>query len=302
MPRIGYLCPGPREVYADRVDAFFQGLRDLGYVEGETVSIERRFSPTGNTDARWPELVKELVALSVDIIVTESSTPAGIAAKQLTSTIPIVVVDTSFPVETGLVETLARPGGNVTALVGIAPGEAAKHVDLLRALAPGLTTVVDFVDVNLPTWTASWAEFRAAAESVGVDAQRIDLRSAEEVDAAFAFPLMDRAQALNISSGSLLFPVREHVAQLALQHHLPAITTSVPFVESGALMSYGTNIAAVSRRGAIFVDKILKGTRPADLPVELPTVFDFAVNVRTAQALGLTIPPDVAAQVTRWIQ
>jgi putative ABC transport system substrate-binding protein len=301
MPRIGYLQQGPREVYAPQVDAFVDGLRDLGYVENETVKIEWRFAPSSSSDAPWSQLVTDLVALPVDIIVA-NTTPAAIAAKQVTSAIPIVAANIASPVETGLVASYARPGGNVTALPTNAPGLEAKHFDLLLAVVPGLTATVDIVDTTLgPSGVARWVEFSAAAESAGVDAQRVDVSSAEEFESAFSLPVIQRAQAMNINAASLGEPIRERIAQLALQYDLAAIATG-NYAEKGLLMGHGANVPAIARRAAVFVDKILKGTRPADLPVELPSVFDLAVNLRTAQALGLTIPPDVAAQVNQWIQ
>jgi putative ABC transport system substrate-binding protein len=301
MPRIGYLQLGPREVFAYQVDPFLEGLRDLGYVEDDTVKIDWRFAPSSSSDVPWSKMVADLVALPVDIIVA-NTTPAALAAKQVTSAIPIVAVNIASPVETGLVASYARPGGNVTALPTNAPGLEAKHFDLLRAVVPDLTAAVDIVDATLgPSGTARWAEFRAAAESTGVDAQRVDVRSPEEFEAAFSLPVVHQVQAMNIVALALGQPIRETIAELALQHHLAAIAAG-SYAEKGLLMGYSANPPAIARRAAVFVDRILTGARPADLPVELPTVFDFAVNVRTAQALGLTIPPDVAAQVTQWIQ
>ena len=299
VPRIGYLGLGPREARAATVvDHFLQGLRELGYVEGETVAIEWRFGPPGLGDAPWPTLATDLVGLPIDIIVADN-TAAALAAKQVTSTIPIVALAVAYPLESGLIASPARPGGNLTALAGVRPGQDAKHFELLRAVVPGLTGTVHLNAVTTPT--ASWEEFRAAAESAGVGVQRILLRSADEVEAAFALPVVGAAQAINIGSAALLYRIRERVAQLALQHHLAAITTS-GYAEKGLLMNYGAALPAINRRAAVFVDKILKGARASDLPVELPNVFDLAVNIRTAQALGLTIPPDVAMQVTQWIE
>jgi putative ABC transport system substrate-binding protein len=301
LPHIGYLGLGPRQAYVDREDAFVEGLRDLGYVEGQTVSIDWRIGPTGQVgDAPWSKLAMELVELSVDIIVTDS-TPAAVAAREATSTIPIVATSIAYPLESGLVASLARPGGNLTALAAQRAGENAKHVELLRAIVPSLTASVDFVDVTLPSWGASWDEFRAAAESAGVDAERVDLHSAAEVEAVFELPVVGTAQAVNIAAGSLLFGSRERVAQLALEHHLAAIGGN-SYADKGLLMSYAANLPAVSRRAAVFVDKILKGTPVGDLPVEMPSVFGLAINLTTAQKLGLTIPADVAAQVTQWIE
>jgi putative ABC transport system substrate-binding protein len=283
------------------VDAFLQGLRDLGYIEGQTISIEWRFTPTG-PGSRVSELAAELVALDVDLIAVETSTLATQAAAQATSTIPIVAVNFSFPVQTGVVVSLARPGGNVTGVSGIAPGEYAKHLDLLRDVVPGLTRVVTLVDPNNAGSVQHWEELRAAGQVAGVQVDRVDLQTTAELEPAFEFPAFAAAQALSLAgAAALLQPIRERVAELALQHHLAGIATS-SYAEVGLLMNYGVSPTAVSRRGATYVDKILKGMKPADLPVELPTKFDFVVNLRTANALGLNIPPDVAAQVTEWIQ
>ena len=188
-----------------------------------------------------------------------------------------------------------------TALPASAPGLEAKHFDLLHAVVPGLTAAVDVVGTTLgPSGTARWAEFRAAAESAGVNAERVDVSSAEEFEASFSLPVIQRAQAMNIKALSLGTPIRERIAQLAMQYGLAAIGGS-DYVEKGLLLSYSPNGPAISRRAAVFVDKIRKCDRPVDLPVELPTVFDMDFNVRTAQPLRLTIPPDVASQVTQWI-
>jgi putative ABC transport system substrate-binding protein len=284
------------------VDAFLGALRDLGYVEGQTIAIEWRFAPAGgvNDAAVHAELAAELVRLPVDVIVSLSSTSATLAAKAATSTIPIVAT-ASVPVESGLVASLARPSGNVTGVSG-AVGENAKHLDLLRSVVPGLTRAAALFDVANPANAPQWDEFRQAAETAGVQAQRIDLYSTSDLERAFDVAELGGAQALSVIAQVLLTPVRKRVVELALQHRLPSIGRQGEWAEAGLLMTYGANFLALVRRAAVYVDKILRGARPADLPIEQPNVFDFVINLKTAQALGLTIPPDVAAQVTQWIQ
>jgi putative ABC transport system substrate-binding protein len=308
MPRLGYLSPGPREGRADVVNAFVEGLRDLGYVEGQTIAIEWRFAPAGSEaftsaagrDAAWAELATELVRLPVDVIVSLSSTPASLAAKAATNTIPIVVLAAN-PVETGLVASLSHPGGNVTGPIGIV-GVNTKHLELLRSVVPGLTRAAAFGDTTQPASAPQWDEFRRAAETAGVESQMVDLSSTDDLEHAFDLVESGGAQALSVISTALLLPVRERVAKLALKHRLPAIARGDGYAQAGLLMTYGANTLWGPRRAAVYVDRILRGAKPADLPVEQPTVFDFVVNLKTAQALGLTIPPDVAAQVTKWIQ
>jgi putative ABC transport system substrate-binding protein len=273
MPRLGYLSLGPREAYAETVDAFLGALRDLGYVEGQTIAIEWRFAPLGS-DAAWAELGAELVRLPVDLIVSLSSTTASLAAKAATSTIPIVVV-AALPVETGLVASLSRPGGNITG-VASPVGVNAKHLDLLRAVVPGLTGAAFFGEANNPANRPQWDEFRTAAETAGVQPQLIELRTPGDLEEAFDLVELGGAQALSVAAQTLLRPVRERVAELALQHRLPSITRGGGYAEAGLLMNYGQRGGAATREpaAAVYVGKISEGTRPADLPVELPTQYD----------------------------
>jgi putative ABC transport system substrate-binding protein len=302
IPRLGYLSPGPREGRADVVNAFLEGLRDLGYVEGQTIAIEWRFTPAGsvNDAAVYAELAAELVRVPVDVIVSLSSTTASQATKDATNTIPIVVI-ASVPVETGLVASLARPGSNVTGPSNPV-GVNAKHLELLRSVVPGLKRAAALVDGANPAVPPQWDEFRQAAETAGVQAQRIDLYSTSDLERAFDVVESGGAQALSVMAQAQLVPVRTRVAELGLQHRLPAITRGGGYAEAGLLMSYGENTSALVRRAAVYVDKILRGAKPADLPLEQPTVFDFVVNINTAQALGLTIRSDIAAQVTKWVE
>jgi putative ABC transport system substrate-binding protein len=298
MPRIGYLSLGPREAYAANEEAFLDGLRELGYVEGQTIAIEWRFAPAGS-EAAWAELAAELVRLPVDVIVSFGSTALTLAAKAATNTIPIVI-DASGPVESGLVASLSRPGGNITG-VAVQNGVNPKHLELLRSVVPGLTRAAAFVATTNPAGPPQWDEFRAAAEAAGVQAQLVEVNTPGDLEEAFDRTERGGAQALSVAAQSVLLPVRERVAELALQHRLPSITRGGGYADAGLLMTYGAKQLWSYRRAAVYVDKILKGAKPADLPIEQSTEFDFVVNLKTAQALGISFPPDVAAQVTQWI-
>jgi ABC-type uncharacterized transport system substrate-binding protein len=301
IPRIGYLSPGPREGRTEFVDAFLLGLRDLGYVEGQTITVEWCFTPVGS-DARFPELVAELVSLPADVIVTGSSTPAALAAKNATSTIPIVAVSLAQPVAVGVVPSLAHPGGNVTALASSTPGTFGKKLEFIQAIVPGLRRLAVLVDRTNPLYdVVGWNEIHDAAEQAGVGAERIDLHSAEDLDTAFETAESRGVDAILTAQNPLLLPVRARVAELELHYRLPGIFEARDYVSSGGLLSYGANYPAIYRRAALYVDRILKGAKPGDLPVEQPTTFEMAVNVRTLQALGLTIPSAVLPLVTEWI-
>ena len=222
------------------------------------------------------------------------------AARAATNTIPIVVT-ASAPVESGLVASLARPGGNVTGVTDPI-GQHAKRLDLLRSVVPGLTRAAALVDANNPANPPQWDEFRRAAEQGGVLPQRVELHSTNDLEGAFDLIEVGGAQALSVIGQTMLIPVRQRVAELALQHRLPSITGGRGYAEAGLLMTYGAPFLALPRRAPVYVDKILRGAKPADLPMEQNAVFDFVVNLKTAQALGITIPPDVAVQVTQWIK
>jgi len=239
----------------------------------------------------------------VDLIVAAGSTSAALAARAATSTIPIVAV-TASPVETGLAASLARSGGNM-AVLSVTPGGgiASKHLEFMQEMVPGLRQVAALVDATNPYYgRVSWNGIQTIAEQVGVTVERIDLRSVEDVDAAFNAIALSRAEAVLGMQHPLLQPVRAQVATLALQRRLPALFEARDYVAVGCVMSHGADFPAMHRRAATYVDKILKGSKPGDLPVEQPTVFDLAVNVKTLEALGLTIPPTVLPLVTEWIQ
>jgi len=301
MPRIGALRYGPPELLADRVDAFRQALREFGYIEGETVAIEWRVTQE-NTDSEYAEIAAEVVRMGADVIVTESSVVA-FAAKQATSSIPIVAISVSLPVELGLVENLARPGGNVTAIGSSVSGLNAKRWEFLRYFVPGLMRVPYFRTTGSPASEGNWEETRGAAEAAGMTPQLVDLESAEDLDGAITAAVLGSAQAVYNGSSGLLMPVRYRFAELLVQHRLPAIDQFPAYADAGMLMAHGTKLGSdYYRRVASYVDRILKGAKRGDLPVRHPTEFDFVVNVKTAQALGISIPADVAAQVARWVQ
>ena len=302
LPRIGYLSVGPRESQGDFIDAFVDGLREVGYVDGQTVVIEWRLTDPHGSGDQFEKLAMELVRLPVDLIVAGASTPAALAALQATRTIPILAVAVRDPVTTGLVSSLAHPGGNLTALAtSVAASTQQKGFELLGQMVPGLALVAVLVDSTNPTMVLAAEEVRTAAARIGARAERIDLQSVDDLDAAFETAVLMHADAVSIQANPLLLPVSGRIGELALRYRLPG-TGLKQYVEAGLLMQYNSDLAAVHRRAAVYADKILKGAKPADLPVEQPTLIAFVVNAKTAQALGLTIPPDVAAQVTEWIK
>ena len=305
IPCLGFMGTQARDVMADRVDAFVEGLRELGYVEGQTISIDWRFTPPPAGEAEFAPVAAELVALEPDVIFVEGGNLATHAVNRATSTIPIVALLQGDPSQFGFAASIARPAGNLTALVVSPPGVYAKCLDLLHEVVPGVSRVAVFADLSTEMGAAIWDEVRTAAAGAGIQLQQVDLPSAESLDAAFDAAALGRAQALLCFPNTFLLPVRARLAELALQHGLPAITSVLrAYAEAGLAMMYGPKggFTALDRRAATYVDKILKGAKPGSLPIELPTVFDLVVNVRTLNTLGLTSPPSVAAQVTDWIQ
>ncbi|HEY7203553.1 MAG TPA: ABC transporter substrate-binding protein [Methylomirabilota bacterium] len=303
VSRVGYLAlnltagdPSPRE-------ALLQALRGLGYVEGKNLIIENR-DARGKPD-RFPALAAELAALNVDLILAGGGTLGAMAAKQATATIPVVFLAVGDPVTEGLVDSFARPGGNVTGLAVNSPELASKSLELLKQMIPGLTRVAM---LNKPDATLSAVmvervkTWDAAARDLGMRLQVVEARGPEDFNRAFSAMVRERADALTVVATPVFDNQRRRIAELAARHRLPAVYTFRPYVDSGGLMSYGPDISDLFRRAATYVDKILKGARPGDLPMERPTRFDFLVNLRTAQALGLTIPPSVLHQATETIQ
>jgi putative ABC transport system substrate-binding protein len=293
VPRIGYLATnlaaGPHQA-----EAFRQGLRDLGYVEGRNVVIEYR-SAEGKLE-RLPALAAELVALKVDVIVAAVGTVAALAAKRATSTLPIVFIGAGEPVTSGLVTSLARPGGNVTGLSLLFPELVGKCLELLTQAVPGVSRVAVLWQpgaVGERTEKDNLKAADVAGRALGVRIQFVEARGPADIDRAFSDMTRARAGALTVLSTPMFGSERRRLMDLAAKNRLPAVYQFREYVDAGALMSYGPNLADLVRRAATYVDKILKGTKPADLPVEQPTKFELVINLKTAKALGLTIPPSV---------
>jgi ABC-type uncharacterized transport system substrate-binding protein len=286
LPTIGFLGGSTASALSEWTAAFVQRLRELGWIEGRTVAIEYRWAE-GRSE-RFAEIAAEFVRLKVDVIVTQS-TPAVLAAKQATSVIPIVFGSAGDPVGTGVVASLARPGGNVTGLSGQATDTAAKRLELLREVVPNLRRLAIMGNVGNPFNVLEMGEVQAAARTLGLEVATVEIRRAEDIAPAFE-ALKDRAEALYVGADQLLTVNRIRISTLALGARLPTMSAFRLYVAAGGLMSYGPNFPDLYRRAAEFVDKILRGAKPADLPVEQPTKFDLVLNLTTAKVLGLTMP------------
>jgi len=300
VPRIGFLSGSPPSSIKARTEAFRQGLRDLGYVEGKNIVIEWR-SGEGKRD-RFPAVAADLVRLKVDLIVTAGPLVTR-AAKQATSTIPIVMAQDPDPVGNGFVASLARPGGNITGLSSLAPGLTGKQLELLKEIVPKLSRVAVFETSTRPGNAQTLREVELAAGAFGVQLQYLDILSPQDIETAFQAAVRERADgALWFVTGSIGNPHRKKVADLAVSSRLPVIYNLLDHVETGGLMFYGVNTVDLDRRAAVYVDKILKGAKPADLPVERATKFEFVINLKTAKQIDLTIPPNVLARADRVIR
>ena len=300
VARIGVLLALAREQMSHLVKAFEDGLRDLGYVPGRNVVIESRFAD-GKLE-RLPQLAQDLVRLRVDVIVTGSN-PHVIAAKQATTTIPIVMVYVRDPVGAGLVASVSRPGGNVTGLsMDVGAEIAGKRLALLKEVVPRLSRVAVLVFPGFPSALAALEAMEAPARTLGMTVVRFDARGPGDLEGVFAAVTRARFDALVVTGGPVQFNMRTQIAQLALRHRLPSISSITEDVEVGVLMSYGASLSDQWRRAATYVDKILKGAKPADLPVEQPTKFELIINLKTAKALGLTIPPSLLAQADQVLE
>jgi putative ABC transport system substrate-binding protein len=286
LPTIGFLGPTTLSLASGLVSAFVQRLRELGWIEGRNVAFEYRWAE-GRTE-RFAEIASEFVRLKVDVIVTQNTQPV-LAAKQATSNIPIVFASAGDPVGTGIVASLARPGGNVTGLSTQSTDTSAKRLELLREVVTGLRRLAIMANVGSAFSKLEIGEVQAAARTLGLEVITLEIRRAEDIVPAFD-GLKGRADALYISPDPLLTNNRLRINTMALGARLPSMTTFREYVEAAGLMSYGANFEDQFRRAAEFVDKILRGAKPADLPVEQPAKFDLVVNLTTAKALGLTIP------------
>jgi ABC-type uncharacterized transport system substrate-binding protein len=296
IARIGYLSPN-LAASPHLPEAFRQGLRDLGYVEGRNVVIEYR-SAEGKPE-RLPALAAELVALKVDVIVAPG-TPQALAARRATRTLPIVFATAADPVGSGLVTSLARPGGNVTGLSILAPELVGKRLELLKQAVPGVSRVAVLWQPgghDERTDKDILKEAEVAARALGVRLQFVEARGPADLDRAFSDMTRARVGALTVLTGIMFLNERRRLVDLAAKNRLPEVYGGRDFVDAGGLMAYGPNLADLYRRAATYVDKILKGAKPADLPIEQPTKFELVINLKTAKALGLTIPPSVLARV-----
>ena len=300
IPRIGFLAVGSRQGRAFMIEGFRQGLRERGYVEGQNLTIEYRFSEDRND--RLPALAAELVALKVQLIVA-SGTPASFAARDATSTIPIVMGGIAAdPVATGLIASLARPGGNITGMTMMSPQLSGKRLEILKETVPRLTRVAVFWNPPNPAYGPVLKELEAAAPSLKLTIHRVEVRVPGDFEGAYEAAVKLRAGALVAPGDPLVANRPRMVADIALKHRMPTMMDNKEFVEAGGFMSFGLDLVDSYRRAATHVDKILKGANPAELPMEQPSRFDLAINLKTARALGLTIPPVVLLQATQVVE
>jgi putative ABC transport system substrate-binding protein len=300
IPKIGLLLTATPATVAYPLEAFRQGLRELGHVEGKTVVLEVRYGE--GRPERLPELARELVRLKVDGIATTND--AAIAAvKRETRTIPIVMIFSTDPVETGFVASLARPGGNVTGLSNVSPEISGKRLELLRSVVPGLSRVAILWSPDARGNLLDYKETEAAARSLRLELQSVEVSRVEDLDQAFSAVISRRAQALVVPPASPVAAAnRGQIATFAQKNRLPSMYGAKEYVEAGGLMSYGPSVSDMFRRAATYVDKILKGAKPGDLPVEQPTKFELVINLKTAKALGLTIPQSLLLRADEIIQ
>jgi putative ABC transport system substrate-binding protein len=299
MPRIGLLSPfAPADTTAWH-QAFRQGLKDLGWVEGRNIAIEYRYAH-GKRD-QLPGLAAELVDLKVDVMVVSVTTDA-VVMRDATRTIPIVMVSPGDPVGTGLVASLARPGGNITGLSQVAPDLAGKRLELLKELVPRLSVLAVIWDRKSRVSVLSWKEMSAPARALGIELHSLEVQSPSEFDKAFAGATRARAGAVVIMPGPMFVTNQKRLADLAAKHRLPSIFHLTEFVDAGGLVAYGPDRSDLFRRAAAYVDKILKGAKPGDLPIEQPNKFELAINLKTARALGLTVPGSLLLRVNRVVE
>jgi putative ABC transport system substrate-binding protein len=297
--RIGFLGNSTPSLEENLVGPFREGLRDHGYVEGRNILVEYRWAE-GKYE-RFPTLIAELIGLKVELIVT-AGTPASLAVQKATTSIPLVMIAVGDPVGTGLIKSLAHPGGNITGLTSIASDLEGKRLELLREVAPKIFHVAVLWNPASPFQVVSEKEFQVAAHALHIKVLSLGVRAAEELDKAFAAIVHDRPGALLVLADRLFLHNRARIMDFAIQNRLPGVHAYVELVEAGGLMSYGPSYPGMHRRAAYFVDRILKGTKPADLPVERPAKFELVVNLKTARQIGLAVPPNVLARADRVIR
>ena len=297
--RIGFLGASSPSAISARIEAFRLGLRELGYVEGKNILIEYRYAEA-KLD-RLPALAAELVRLKVDVMVLAG--PAAIRpAKEATNTIPIVMANDADPVGSGVIASLARPGGNITGLSNLAPEISGKRLELLKEIVPRLSRLTVLGTLTTSGTAQVLKEMEIAAGALEVKLQYLDVRGSKDIETAFREARKGRADAVLVLQGGVFNSQRKQIVDLAVRSRLPAIYHALEFVEDGGLMSYGVSVTDLYRRAATYVDKILKGATPADLPVEQPTKFEFIVNLKAAKQIGLTIPQKVLARADKVIK
>ncbi len=299
IPRIGFLNALFPTTNPARIEAFRQGLREVGYVEGKNIVIEYRYAER-KVD-RLPALAAELVGLKVDVIVTSASQETR-AAKEATNRIPIVMTNEGDPVGTGFVTSLARPGGNITGLSTLSPELSGKRLELLKEIVPKLSRVAVLGSSATPGNAHTSRELELAAQALNVKLQYLDVLSPKDIETSFRAAGKERADAVLVLSNSILTSQRRQIIELAVKSRLPASYARPEFVEFGGLMTYGVSLIDNSRRAATYVDKILKGAKPGDLPVERPAKFELIINLKAAKQIGLTIPPNVLARADKVIR
>jgi len=299
VPRIGLLGGGSASAITGRIDAFRQGLRDLGYVEGKTILIEQMWAE-GKVD-RLPALAAELVRLNVDAILSAGPTVTR-ACKEANITTPIVMGFDDDPVGSGFVASLARPGGNITGLSSLSPGLSAKQLELLKEIIPRLSRVAVLGSLIHPGTAQSLKEMELAARAFQVQLQYVNVVDSKTIDTAFGAARKERVDSVLVLTSVVTTTQREKIIDLAVKNRLPAIYFTAEWVQAGGLLAYGASFTDLFRRAATYVDRILKGAKPADLPVEQPTKFELVVNLKTAKALGLTIPASVLARAEEVLQ
>lgn len=298
VPRIAYLGGGSAELEKAWLDAFLQGLRELGYFEGKNIVVERRFA-AGRYD-ELPELAAELVRLKVDVILA-ASTPVAHSAKKATGAIPVVMV-VADPIGTGLVSSLAKPGGNLTGLSDFHGDLITKRLEILKEVVPSASRIAVLLNPGNPSCSLQMKDLAAVAPALGLTLFAVEASGPDEIAPGFTTMKMQRAGAVLVCGDRLFSTYRRPIFDLANKNRFPAIYSTKEYSEAGGLMSYGANFPDLYRRAATYVDKILKGTKPADLPVEQPTKFEFIVNLKTAKQIGLAIPPNVLVRADKVIK
>ena len=297
--RVGFLGNSTAALEVNLVAPFREGLRELGYVEERNIVIEYRWAE--GQYGQFPALIAELLARKVDVIVT-AGTPASLAVKKATSSVPLVMVAVGDPVATGLVPNLARPGGNITGLTSIAEEIEGKRLELLRAVAPAISHVALLGNLGNASQKRALDEMQTAAAALKMKILFLDVRAANQLDSAFAAIVRERAGGLIVFADRLFLHDRVRIMDFAARHRLPGVHAYRELVEAGGLMSFGPSYSGMHRRAAYYVDRILKGTKPGDLPVERPATFELVINLKTAKALGLTIPPSLLQRADHVIE